>query len=228
MLIIFLRSILLYILIIFSVRLMGKRQIGELQPSELVITMMVSNMAVLPIEDISIPMLVGAVPILTLVCFEIILSNLSLKSKGVRKILSGSPIVIIENGEILQKAMHKLRLSIDDLMEGLRGNEVFDIKEVEYAIVETNGKISVLKKFHAQTATAKMLNISGEQSSPPIVIISDGKIIKENLKSYHFTQEWVHSQLQKKGWQIEDIFVMTADADENVLIIPKVSEVEKS
>lgn len=216
MLIIFARAILLYVLIVFAMRLMGKRQIGELQPSELVITMMVSNMAILPIEDISIPMLVGAIPILTLVCFEIILSNFGLKSKKFRRILSGNPIVVIEKGEIVQKAMHKLRFSIDDLMEGLRGNDVFDLKDVEYAIVETNGKISVLKKFSAQNTTAQMLQISGNQASPPLVMVSDGKLMKENLGKYGITQDWIFSHLRKKGLRIEDIFVMTVDENKAI------------
>lgn len=221
MLIIFIRAILLYILIIFSMRLMGKRQIGELQPSELVVTMMVSNMAVLPIEDTNIPMLMGAIPILTLVCFEIILSNIGLKSKHFRKILSGSPIVVIENGVIQQQALHKLRFSIDDLMEGLRSNDVFDITEVEYAIVETNGKLSVLKKFNAQNTTPKMLNIDGNSCSPPLVMVSDGKLIEENLVTYHLTNGWLNSILIKEKTRLEDVFIMTVDAEKNVFIAKK-------
>ena len=167
MLIILLRAILLYLLIIFSMRIMGKRQIGELQPGELVVTMMLSNMAVLPIEDTNIPMLLGAIPILTLMCFEIILSNVGMKNKKFRKFLAGNPIVVIRNGEIDQRALHKLRFTIDDLMEALRGKDVFDITEVDFAIVETNGTLNVFKKFESQNITPKMVGIHGNAAAPP-------------------------------------------------------------
>ena len=149
MLIIFLRAFILYVLVIFSVRLMGKRQIGELQPSELVITILVSNIATLPIEDINLPILTGIIPIVSLVCFDVIMSSVTLKFKKVRRIVSGNPRIIVINGKIDQVAMKQLRYSLDDLMESLREQGIFDITEVQYAIVETTGKISVLQKNYA-------------------------------------------------------------------------------
>src|SRR5699024_4709883 len=125
--------------IVFSLRIMGKRQLGELQPSELVATILVSNIATLPIEDTNIPLLAGIVPILTLVSFEVILSSITLKSRMARKIVSGNPVIVIRDGRIDQKQMRSIRFSIDDLMEELRTNSIFDIRDVAFAIVETTG-----------------------------------------------------------------------------------------
>ncbi len=221
MLIIFVRAILLYILIIFSMRFMGKRQIGELQPGELVMTIMISNMAALPIEDTNIPMLTGAVPILALVCFEILLSCITLKNKRLRGTISGSPVIVVEDGVVKQEELHKLRFSIDDLMEGLRSKDVFDLQEVHYAIVETNGTLSVLKKFAAQNTTAEMLNLQGEDNAPPLVVISDGRLIKDNLERYGIKEAWVRSTLHKKYLQVSDIFLMTVDKNNNYYIVNK-------
>ncbi len=220
MLIIFIRSILLYLLIIFCLRLMGKRMIGELQPSELVITILVSNMAALPIEDTNIPMLTGAVPIFALVGFELILSCLSLKSKRLRSIISGHPVILIRNGMIDQLKMKQLRFSIDDLMEEMRENGIFDLNEVDYAVVETNGKINFLQKFSYQNVTAEMLQLNGT-SSLPLVVISDGTIICETLNTYGFNKEWVQKILKKEHYKLEEVFLMTADQAGVYQIIPK-------
>lgn len=140
------RSIILYILVIFSVRLMGKRQLGELQPSEFVITILVSNIATLPLEDSDIPLIMGITPILALVCFEVLMSWITLHFPAVRKIVSGRPKIVVRNGKPDDHALRELRLSMDDLNAALRSKDVFDIADVQYAIVETNGSISVLKE----------------------------------------------------------------------------------
>ena len=142
MLIVFFRAVILYILIVISIRLMGKRQIGELQPSELVITLLLSNIATLPIEDTTIPMSMGIVPIFTLVCLDVILSHCSLKFRGLRKLICGSPKIVVSRGIIDQKQLKDLRFSADDLLESLRSMGIFDINEVQLAVVETTGKIS--------------------------------------------------------------------------------------
>lgn len=221
MFIVMIRAILLYILIIFCMRFMGKRQIGELQPGELVITMMISNMAILPIEDTNIPMLAGAVPILILVCFEIILSVFTLRWKKLRKFISGSPVVIIENGVLKQQELKKLRFSIDDLMEGLRSKDIFDVSEVLYALVETNGKISVVKKGASQTITANMLNLQVQEETPPTIVISDGILVKENIKKYHIDPNWINEILKKKHLSQKDVFIMTTTPQQTYQIIRK-------
>lgn len=219
--IVFIRAILLYILIIFSLRLMGKRQLGELQPSELVITILISNIASLPIEDTSIPMVMGAVPIIVLVGFELIISTISLHSKKFRSVLSGKPMIIIYNGIIDQKVMKELRFSVDDLMETLRGSGIFDVREVSFAIVETTGKVSILQKFKYQSATAEMLELKGKDPDPPTVVISDGVILQNALQSYELSERWLYKTLEQNRIAAKDIFLMTADHNANYYIIPK-------
>ena len=221
MIISLIRAIILYTLIIFAIRLMGKRQIGELQPGELAITILISNIAVLPIENIDVPLILGAVPILTLVCFELLLSILSMKSSKLRTILSGKPIFVIENGKINQKAINSLRFTIDDLTEGLRSCEVFDISQVAYAIVETNGTMSVVKKFHSQNVTPKMLKLEDQQTIIPMVIISDGKVVEDNLKEIGLTSKWLFNKLKKENLSADNIFIMTADNNEKTFIALK-------
>ncbi len=221
MIISLIRAIILYTLIIFAIRLMGKRQIGELQPGELAITILISNIAVLPIEDINVPLALGAVPILTLVCFELLISILSMKSARLRTILSGKPMFVIENGKINQKAINSLRFTIDDLMEGLRSCEVFDISQVAYAIVETNGTMSVIKKFPSQNVTAQMLKLQSQKTTIPLVVVSDGKIVNDNLKEIGLTKKWLLNELQKGNIDKNDIFIMTADANKNTFITLK-------
>ncbi len=144
MAIVLIRAVILYIVITFSLRLMGKRQLGELQPSELVVTILISNIAAIPVEDSSVPMIMGIVPILTLVCLDVIMSGIMLKSAKVRKLMIGSPRIIISEGDILQKEMKRLRYTVDDLTEAMREQQIFDITQIHYAIVETTGKINFL------------------------------------------------------------------------------------
>lgn len=221
MIISLIRAVILYTLIIFAIRLMGKRQIGELQPGELAITILISNIAVLPIEDINVPLALGAVPILTLVCFELLISILNMKSSKLRTILSGKPMFVIQNGKINQKAINTLRFTIDDLMEGLRSCEVFDISQVAYAIVETNGSMSVIKKFPSQNVTAEMLELKNQQTTIPLVIVSDGKVVDDNLKEVGLTKQWLINELQKENINAKDIFIMTADANKNTFFTLK-------
>ncbi len=218
MIISLIRAIILYTLIIFAIRLMGKRQIGELQPGELAITILISNIAVLPIEDINVPLALGAVPILTLVCFELLISILNMKSSKLRTILSGKPMFVIQNGKINQKAIKALRFTIDDLMEGLRSCEVFDISQVAYAIVETNGSMSVIKKFQSQNVTAQMLELKDQPTTIPLVIVSDGKIVDDNLKEMGLTKKWLLNELQQENINEKDIFIMTSDPNKNTFI----------
>ena len=221
MIIVFFRAVILYIVIIFSMRLMGKRQLGELQPSELVITVLMSNIATLPIEDVNIPMIMGVVPIFTLVCLDIIMSHLSLTSRRFRKMISGSPKIIISNGKIDQALMKKLRFSIDDLMESLRSSEVFDISQVQLAVVETTGKISVYQKKEEQPCTLKDLNIKVDSIDPPQLIIDDGEVIENALRFLGLDKTWLEDVMKKEKCEVEDVFIMTADTDKNYTLVRK-------
>ncbi|MGI5959550.1 MAG: DUF421 domain-containing protein [Massiliimalia sp.] len=221
MLTVLIRASLLYVLIIFALRLMGKRQLGELQPSELVITILISNIASLPIEDPSIPMTMGAIPIIVLVVFELIVSHLSLKSRSFRRFISGNPITIIEQGKVDQKALKNLRFSLDDLMDTLRSQGIFDLQDVYLAIVETNGQVSVLPKFEAQTLTPKMTGISGKDKDPPLMIVTDGQIDQESLQKYHLSKQWLQSILKKEHVQLTDVFFLCSDPDKNYTLVKK-------
>lgn len=223
MIVMMLRTIVLYILIVVGIRIMGKRQLGELQPSELVVTILVSNIATLPIEDTNVPLIGGIIPILTLVCSEVLISTLILKSNKARKIISGNPIVLIRDGHINQAKMKELRFSIDDIMAQLRSNQIFDLKDVSMAIVETTGKLSVYEKFGSRTVTNEQLNISSpnQDQSPPIVIISDGELEEKSLFLCNVNKTWVEGILRQNNYETKDIFIMTCDKNQDYLIIPK-------
>lgn len=221
MITVFFRAIFLYILVIFALRLMGKRQLGELQPTELVIAILISNIASLPIEDPDIPMVIGAIPIFVLVGFEILISNISLKSNRFRKFISGNPIVVISDGKIIQKSLHDLRFSIEDLIESLREQGIFYIEDVHFAIVETTGKISVLQKFEKENATPETFNIKGDSFNPPILVISDGRLISSALNKYNISKNWLDRILKKQKTSIKEIFLMTVDSDLKYYIVKK-------
>lgn len=222
MLIIFIRVLLIYMLIIASLRIMGKRQIGQLQPSELVITILISNIATMAIEDANVPLIGGIIPILTLISFDVIISALTLKFRGARRIVSGTPRVIIKDGKIDQQELRELRFTIDDMMEQLRGNNIFDIRDVAFAVVETTGKLSVYQKFEAQPVTPKMLNLQEQpgDSVPPVVLISDGTVIDSGLQYCNLRHDWLEKTVRENGYRYEDIFLMTCNRQADYLIVP--------
>ena len=228
MTIVMIRTAILYLIIIFALRIMGKRQLGELQPSELVTTILISNIATLPIEDTEIPMAVGIVPIFTLMCFEVFTSFLVLKSKRARQIITGNPVIVIRDGKIQQKELERLRLNIDDIMTQLRTQDVFDIEEVSFAIVETTGTLSVYKKFSARNVTAEMLELKGDSAddAPPMIVISDGKIIENALEICNLRKEWLNGTLEKNNLRPQDIFLMSCDRRANYTIVVRESVAE--
>lgn len=221
MLIVFIRAVILYIIVIISVRIMGKRQIGELQPTELVITILVSNIATLPLEDLNIPLITGIIPILLLVCFDVIMSGATLKFRNLRRVVSGTAKVVIRDGKIEQGVLKELRFSIDDLMVALRGKDVFDISEVQFAVIETNGKISVYKKFDNRETTNQDLKINGTSKNPPMIVIEDGVLVEHGLREIEKEKSWVEEQIAKKHLTINQVFLMTADRNGKVSIIEK-------
>lgn len=221
MCVILIRSVILYVLVIFAVRLMGKRQLGELQPSELVITILVSNIATLPIEDVNIPIIVGVTPILSLVCFEVMVSWINLRLPELRRLISGSPKMIIRNGCIERDIMRELRFSVDDLLMALRSKDIFDIGEVQYAIVETTGSVSVMKKQPLDTPTRQDMKIAAECSEPPVLIIADGKFIPQAMESVKLSKAAVEMLLSANKMSLNDVFIMTADSSGSCYIADK-------
>ena len=219
--IILLRSIILYIIVVSAVRLMGKRQLGELQPSELVITILISNIATLPLEDTDIPLIIGITPILALVCYEVFVSWLILRLPYFRKIMYGSPKIIISNGKINRSVLRELRLSVDDIMTAMRTQQIFDISEVQYAIVETTGSISIMKKQGKDTPTREDMGIPAVSADPTQVVVSDGKPLFVTLDSMGYNEKFVENWAKRVGIKVEDIFIMTADGQGNVYIASK-------
>ena len=207
----FLRVLILYPIVIFGIRLMGKRQLGELQPTELVVTILISNIATLPLEDQNLPLLMSIVPMLLLVCFEVLLSWGVLKSRRLRHLLSGSPQVIIRGGKIDRRIMRELRFTLDDLMTALRGCGVFDLTEVQFAVVETNGKVSVYQKADARTVTCADMNLRPVSADPPEVLIADGCISREGMQAAGWTDSRLHNILRQKQLSAEQVYLLTAD-----------------
>ncbi len=226
MAVVFFRTCILYIAIIFSIRIMGKRQIGELQPSEFVITILISNIATLPIEDTDIPLLAGLMPILTLVVFEVFSSAISMKSIIARRIISGSPRVVIRDGVIDQKELLNLRFSIDDLMEQLRLAGIFDLNEVAFAVVETTGNVSIMPKYQHRPLTPNDIGLYGspKDNFAHSVIISNGKVINSALKACNLNMRWLQNTLKKENIEQNDIFVMTCSKSAEYYIVPKESK----
>ncbi len=221
MLIVFVRALLLYIVVIVSLRMMGKRQLGQLQPSELVVTILISNIASLPIENIDMPMLVGAIPVFALVGFELLMSTLTLRNNKLRRVISGNPIVIIKDGQILQKEMARLRFSLDDLMEALRQQSIFDVEDVYYAVVETTGNVSILQKKDKLTVTLEDMNIKKQDDMPPIVVISDGELVQKAISQNGFEIKRINSIVRRNNLNISDIFLMTLDQNYESYIVKK-------
>ena len=220
------RTIILYIFVTLGIRLMGKRQIGEMQPNELVVTLLISEIAAIPLQDTSQPILNGVVAIFMLVILEILISVISMKSLFMRKIMNGKSAVIIKNGVIDQQMMKSVRMTVLDLVELLRGQNVFDISTVAFAVLEVNGNLSVLLKSSEQPATAADLNVKKDKALLPLPVISDGKIIKESLEAIGTDEGAVRKML--KGDNVSDIFLMTMDRDGNHSIISRGKSNEKT
>lgn len=222
MLIPFFRTLILYIAIILAVRLMGKRQVGEMQPSELVITILVSAVASVPMQDLDIPLAHGLIPVFTLIAAEVLVSALSLKCLGLRRLLSGKPVPVIRNGYIDQQALRKLRLSVDDLLEDLRLNGVFDLRQVTFGQIETNGQLSVLLQTTESPVTPRQMGLQVGQSGPFYVLISDGKTDKKALQQLGYSEKWLDSMMQANGASDgKKVFLFCADRQGNSIFLRK-------
>lgn len=221
MTVILIRTIIIYAIMIFSIKIMGKRQISDLQTSELVITIMISNIATLPMEDPAEPLLSSLLPIIILICCEISVSCLMLKSRKIREIVCGKPVVVIQKGIIQQKAMKYLRLSTQDLVEQLRQLDIFNIDDVWYAIMETNGQMSVLKKSESQPPSAKDTGLKLPNPQINAVIISDGIISKNSMKFCGIDTDWIDKKLKEKNLELKEVFLMTANESKEFNIIKK-------
>ncbi len=200
---------------------MGKRQISELQTSELVVTLLISNIATIPMQNPGQPLISGAIPIIILVAFEVIVSVIMLKSSKFRKFICGSPIVVINDGKIMQNELKMLRMTIEDLFEELRQIDIFSIEDIAYGIVETNGKLSVLKKPDKQPPDASTLGIEVPDNGIDAVVVSDGEISDFSLSLCGLSKPWIDEVLKGENVDIGDVFIMTANKNKQYNIIKK-------
>ncbi len=218
----FVRTMILYLLIIVGIRLMGKRQIGELEPSELVLDLIIADLAVVPMQDFGIPLLSGIIPIFTLLCLTMILSVLTMKSLRFRTLLCGRPSVVVENGTICQAEMRKNRFTLDELSEELRLQGITDISTIKYAILETNGQLSVLPYPNFSPPNATDLGLALPDNGLPLPIISDGKLLPVNLSLRGLDETWLAGELQRRQVkQLKDVFLLTVDESRQVFFVPR-------
>lgn len=217
--VVFIRAIILYIFVVIVMRIMGKRQIGELQPFELVIAIMMSELAAVPMQDTGIPLINGIIPILTLMILEIFISFLTLKFQVMRKIVCGTPSLLIKNGKILEEEMQKQRFNITDLMEELRMAGYFNITDIEYAILETNGMLSIIPKISKTPVTKEDLSIIQPESKLPISLILDGILNRKNLEISGYDMSWLMQKLKENNLEkIEDVFIAMLDTNGNLFV----------
>lgn len=221
MLTVFIRTVFLFIVIILVMRLMGKRQIGQLQPAELVVTILLSEVAATPMQDRNIPLLYSLLSLLLLTGFELLLSFVTLKNSKVRTVLQGNSVEIIKDGNINYDEIKKLRYSMDDILEALRQKDIFDISQVEYAVAETNGSLSVLLKPAYRVPSAADLRVRIVDTGVPKTIIVDGEVLQTGLQECGMTQAQVGDKLKKKKLTVDQVLLMTCDESGRIVLFGK-------
>lgn len=217
----YIRTILFYLILIISVRLMGKRQIGQMEPSEFVVTMLVANLASIPMQDGGIPLYSGLVPIATVLGAELALSSMSMRSIRLRRLLCGKPVILIENGRILQENLRATRVTLDELTGHLREKDILDLRSVQYAILETNGNLSVFPYPAEMAPAAKEMGIHPKEQFLPVTIISDGVLMEENLRYAGKNEDWVRSTLSQYRAVVANTFLLTVDKADHVYWLGK-------
>lgn len=214
----FFRTVILYLLLVAALRLGGKRQIGELEPIELVLTLLISDLASVPMQDFGEPLLNGVVPIVTLIALSTLLSAVSLRCVRFRNLVSGEPALVVREGQLQQQVMRRSRLTIDEVLEQLRGQGITDLNNVKYAVLETNGRLSVLPYSRCQPVTASQLGLDvPEDVSLPAVVISDGRVMTDTLRRCGRDERWLAQELKRQGVQRpQDVFLLTLDGQGTV------------
>lgn len=218
----FIRTVILYIVVVTALRIMGKRQIGELEPSELVVTILVSELAAIPMQDLGIPLFAGVIPIITLISLEIIVSFLCLKSRKLRRLLNGQAAIIIRSGKLDREKMKQMRLTTDEVMEALRQQNIGSVSELKYGLIEPNGQLSYVYKPEYQPVNAKMMGIQPEDAGLPLIVVSDGRIVETNLRHLGKTRGEIEKRIQKAHISdVSQVFLMTLDDSGNEFIQKK-------
>ena len=221
MLVTLVRGLILYIFIIICMRFMGKRQLGELQPTELVITILLSEIASIPMENNDVPMINSIFAALVLVCLEIINSVIIMKSTKIRYLLQGRPAVVINDGVLDQKKLKALRFTADDILDQLRQKDIFEISQVQYAVVETNGSLSVMKKQQYDSPVNEDFGIKNSPQGIPVLVINDGKYIESAIRDSGFEMKAIEKILRKEKVEVRDIIILLLDKYNNYTLIKK-------
>ena len=219
----FSRTLISYVLIMSGLRLMGKRQIGELEPGDLVLTMMISDLAAVPMQDFGIPLLSGVIPILTLLSLSLLVNQLSLRSLRFRTLVCGTPSILIREGKLQQKAMRKNCFTLDELLEELRCQGIYDIRDVKYAILENSGQVSVLPWAKQQPPTAADLGIEPNDTiTLPYVLINDGRVLTKTLTACGKDSAWLEQVLRGQNLSSpKEVFLLTLDGQDHIICIKK-------
>jgi uncharacterized membrane protein YcaP (DUF421 family) len=216
------RTVILFVLIIVAMRIMGKRQLGELEPAELVVAVLISDLAAQPLQDLGTPLLYGIIPVLTLVGCEILVSGAVIKNIRFRAILCGKPSLIIENGRIIQREMKKNRFTLDELAEELRKKNISDIRTVKHAILETDGSLSTILYADQSPLTPQQAGVEVEEPGYTVMIINDGRVLSENLKRLGYNENWLKKQLCARDvLDSKDVYIMTVDASGRIYFAVK-------
>ncbi len=219
---IFIRTVIIYFIILIIMRILGKREVGQLSTFDLVVSIMIAEMSVITIEDETMPLYIGVIPLVTLMGLEVIFVKWGLKNKLVQRMTRGTPSVLIDRGQILENEMRKVRYDLNDLMAQLRQKNVHNIKDVEFAIVEPSGQMSVIVKNPQRPATKQDLNISAPYDGLPTPLIMDGEVEYGHLEHYQLTEDWLMGELKKQGFDApEEIFYASLDSMGHVYISPK-------
>lgn len=212
MAILILRTGIIYLALLVTLRLMGKRQLGEMELSEFVVASLIADMASHPLQDVGIPMVNGLVPILTLFCAEVLIAGATLRSVRLRSLLFGKPSMLIVRGQIVQREMRRNRFTADELLQELRSQGVFDISQVEYAILETDGKLNVIPYPSELPPTASQLGVSVPDGGYPAVVINDGRVLDRRLKDMGLDRAWLDARIREKGCEKPDqVYLMTVN-----------------
>ena len=221
MLISYIRAAFLYLVLILSVRLMGKRQIGQMEASEFVVTMLVANLASIPMQDAAIPLYSGLVPILVVLGLELTLSGLILRSVVIRRFFCGKPIILIDNGKILLENLRRTRVTLDELTGHLRQKDVLDIQTVQFAILETDGSLSVFPYPKDRPATAKEASIQADRQYLPVTLVEDGYVSRENLERAGKDRQWLEAVLREHNATRQETLLLTVDSGGHVVFYRK-------
>lgn len=222
MFVVLIRTVILYLFIIVGIRLLGKHQIGQLEPSELVLTLIIADLASVPMQDNGIPLLSGLIPIIVLLSLSTILSVLCTKSIRFRALLCGRPSIVVENGQVVEEQLRKNRLTLDELMEELRIQGYSDFNTIKFALLETNGQLSILPFAAEKPVTAAQMGISTTETGLPVVLVSDGRLLSHNLKGLGYEEVWLEKQLASHGLHSPaQAFLLTVDETGNTYCVPK-------